>query len=663
MSTRRAGSTSLPARCVPIPSTSRSRRVQQRRQRSLRVTELVQQTADAAKSLSLSFATRSSYPFQNSNSQKNIPSLPFISSSAAHSRAADFLFSSCRRFDALRGVSSAEVEADLSGLVRARGVVPLVADRVSLPSSCGGVDLLKILPSDISSSYLSPPASSLPVSSSSRPVFTGAMSEYVKLIKRLLALEMLSFTTNPVVVNGLFTVPKDGDKQRLIIDARPANEVLGEPPKVVLPSPDLIADLVVDRDRPLFVAKVDLDNFYHRLRLPDWLHPYFALPAVQAKLLGHDFVSRFGAETYVYPCCTRLPMGWSHSVFLAQAAHQFIIDNYTSLKRCDQLCAGNDLSVSRPRHALYIDDVFFLGHDRQLVAQQQQQYFAAITKVGLVVKWSKVTSPTACGCECLGLVVDGTEHIVGVSVPKLRDLIVQTRAVLSRGSATGRQLSQVVGKWTWACLVRRPLLSVFSSVYRFIERADRRLFSLWPSVVKELQAIIRLAPLMWASLRCRYFPDVIATDASSLGFGVVAFTPERSKLLAAAASPLVTPEQGVFVLHPAIVSLLEPMSGRTIVSAPWRAPEHINSLELRAVKTATKWVTSRPSSLRSSVLLLCDSAVVSHSLNKGRSSSPLLLPRLRAIAAFVLVFGIRLVVRWIPSAANPADAPSRLQNG
>ena len=35
-------------------------------------------------------------------------------------------------------------------------------------------------------------------------------------------------------------------------------------------------------NEPFCVAKVDLDNFYHRIRLPEWLQPYFALPPVRA---------------------------------------------------------------------------------------------------------------------------------------------------------------------------------------------------------------------------------------------------------------------------------------------------------------------------------------------------------------------------------------------
>ena len=47
-------------------------------------------------------------------------------------------------------------------------------------------------------------------------------------------------------------------------------------------TPDVIAGLQVDPDKPVYVAKSDLSDFYHRLLLPAWLVPYFALPGVKA---------------------------------------------------------------------------------------------------------------------------------------------------------------------------------------------------------------------------------------------------------------------------------------------------------------------------------------------------------------------------------------------
>jgi hypothetical protein len=97
----------------------------------------------------------------------------------------------------------------------------------------------------------------------------------------------------------------------------------------------------------------------------------------------------------------------------------------------------------------------------------------------------------------------------------------------------------------------------------------------------------------------------------------------------------------------------------TIISTPWTKPEHINVLEVRALSTAIRWTLSCPASLGCRLLSLSDSQVVVFAVSKGRSSSFQILRRLRYLSSMVLAGGLRLVMRWIPSTANPADAPSR----
>jgi hypothetical protein len=78
-----------------------------------------------------------------------------------------------------------------------------------------------------------------------------------------------------------------------------------------------------------------------------------------------------------------------------------------------------------------------------------------------------------------------------------------------------------------------------------------------------------------------------------------------------------------------------------------------------SASAAIRWVVSLKSSIRRRLLLLSDSQVVVGALSKGRSSSHNLLCRLRPVSALLLASGIQLYCRWIPSADNPADEPSR----
>jgi hypothetical protein len=453
---------------------------------------------------------------------------------------------------------------------------------------------------------------------------------------------MVSFTAKPKSVCGVFAVPKDKDADRLIIDARPTNRLFVEPAKVKLPTPDLLAQLETDPSRKFFVAKVDLDNFYHRLLLPVWIREYFALPPVRAADVGLE--SLYGSDTLIFPCCMTLPMGWSHSVLLAQMAHENFVSTHTALRPCDRITSSTDGLVDRIRHQIYIDDLILIGTDEHALRSAQTEYVDAVQAVGLVVKPSKVVAPSELGVECLGLEVDGTNHTVGVSATKLERLRSDTRRMLESGSCSGDDLSHIVGRWTWAALACRSAFSVFSAVYRFIQCARSRMFRIWPSVSRELRTMMGLAPLLHSSTKNLWLNRVVAVDASSLGMGVVTTRVTETPVVQSADSA---------------AAFVRARDWSTIVSSPWRKqPEHINVLEMRALCTAVRWILSLRSGAHR-VLVLSDSQVVVGAVSKGRSSSQLLLRRMRHMSALVLASGIRLSLQWIPSAANPADDPSR----
>jgi hypothetical protein len=96
-----------------------------------------------------------------------------------------------------------------------------------------------------------------------------------------------------------------------------------------------------------------------------------------------------------------------------------------------------------------------------------------------------------------------------------------------------------------------------------------------------------------------------------------------------------------------------------IIASPWKVEEHINSYELRSLSTALRWVLSHPGTIGKRVTMISDSQVAVGCITKGRSSSHVLLRRLRNISAHVLAANITVYTRWVPSAMNPADEPSR----
>lgn len=582
-------------------------------------------------------------------------------------------------------------------------VVPLVAERVALPDSLHIVPLESVLPSDVVTTYSEAAPSSLlrpqvevmgldaayPLR---RPRVAGSRAEYVRLIGRLRSQGMVSFTATPKAVNGVFTVGKDADSDRLIIDAQPANRLFVDPPHVSLPDPSHLVQMQVPAGFTLFAGKSDLSNFYHHLGLPQWMQPYFSLPSLTAAELRSIGVD---ADCELHPMCVTVPMGFSHGVYLAETVHEHVVYSSGALSACDNIVrmVSPAVTAERALHGIIIDDFFLFSLNQQLAARQFEGVLAAYRRAGFVVKASKVVRPTAEPVKVIGFEVGGPTSMVCLSTESRFALVRATLAVLRVGQLTGTALAHLVGRWTWCMLVRRPALSVLQRVYRFIEAARRRRFDLWPTVRRELWMLLGLLPLLHARLDAPLFHRAIASDASELAAGVVAtpLTPDLHRRLwplcstrrhavlqtqlqsDSAANPLHSSRLLLSAAQRAELSIagdvfhsfyddVSDARWSTIVSKAWRDPEHINALELRAVLLAVHWVLSFPSSLTRRVFLLVDSTVAFFSLWKGRSSSPQLLLILRKIGALLLASGVSLLPGWVPSEVNPADNPSRLRS-
>ena len=99
---------------------------------------------------------------------------------------------------------------------------------------------------------------------------------------------------------------------------------------------------------------------------------------------------------------------------------------------------------------------------------------------------------------------------------------------------------------------------------------------------------------------------------------------------------------------------------RVVAGWAWRGqPEHINSLELRAVYTTLKWRICHKRQVGCRFLHLVDSLVVLHALARGRSSSRKLRSCLSRVNALLLCSGCQPLWGYVHTDLNPADKPSR----
>ena len=623
--------------------------------------------------------------------------LPPISTSAFDLSAA------FRAFDTVE-LSSASSVGLPSSYDSSSGVLPLVADRVALPDNLQHVSILSTLPTQTAAHYSEPTSLLLPPSVVAervaaarlrKPRVLATRGEYIRLVRRMLGLGMLQLSSTPQCVNSLFGVPK-GDDIRLILDARLANCYFIDAPTVRLPTPSHFAQLQATSG--FVVSKLDLSNFYHQLVLPEWIRPYFALPPLSAKeqsqLAQHTdlpasvrdvLAACRSSTTRLYPCCVTLPMGFSHSVFLAQCVHEHVLYSYSCLSPRDNLLNLLSPLIDRPLHALYIDDCVLVGPRESDVRQQYSSVLEAYRRAMLPVKQSKCTEATEKAVTVLGVDICGEQRSIALSMDRHFRIVRSTAALLSQPLVSARDLARVLGAWTWELLLRRPALSALKHSYRFVERfLYQPARPLWPCVARELFVLTALSPLLTVDLQAPWADHIIATDASLDAAGVVsaALRPDMLHTLwplsaihlpsllprplpsSSSESPLVLsqPSASAFpssVLVSTVQQSVQPTRWSTLVSRAWTRQAHINSLELEAMQLGVRWHASRPASIGARLPLILDSSVAYHITRKGRTTASALLSTFRRTAALTLAMSVSLVPVWLPSHLNPADAPSR----
>ena len=97
----------------------------------------------------------------------------------------------------------------------------------------------------------------------------------------------------------------------------------------------------------------------------------------------------------------------------------------------------------------------------------------------------------------------------------------------------------------------------------------------------------------------------------------------------------------------------------TVISVPWREPDHINSCEGRARLLGVRWVVRQEALHCGRVLFLLDSQVTLGGAASGRTGSYRMSHLHRKSSAHLVAGHIRAHYGYVRSEDNPADAGSR----
>ena len=592
-------------------------------------------------------------------------------------------------------------------------VQPFDASRLSMPKRAAVVPLDDWLHESTRLLWNAPELET-PPSEPVRGYFPVTMAQWRaslrKMVRAGLATTLPSNTRDPSLAAGAFTVRKDVDRDRLIADRRPENARERQVGLCLLPYGPRLRRVQLRGGQYMRCSVQDLHNMYYVFKVsPERLARQIIGPRVPLSWFAHlddesldtadlgpelehwhwsDVRPKSRSGTPWKPGPGELPgmaqvaltaalMGDLNAVTVCQQAHRRMLLASGGLHPDELLLPGKSFPCGALFGDAYVDDlaVFMILHFSARGIQEDekrlQRIFAMYENVGFA-RNDKGVLMEADRVDVWGAEVRGFKGTVAYGLQKRATLCMATLLSCSLG-VSGKQLSQLVGTWSYACAYRREVLAVLDTAFLAVRKLPLHRKVL-PSgaLLDELVALVGLMPLMESDLRARPHLRLYASDASESGLGACSAPISEScwQSLFKLAE-----ERGCHVRldwqSTDVAKLVDNRSAACGIAlqAKWGAclqvevtrARHINLLELEALYRLLEKI-ARSGVRRARLLVLVDSQVTLGAVTKGRSSSRRVNFWLRRVAGVCLSYGLSVDLVWVPTKANPADAPSRFVN-
>ena len=496
---------------------------------------------------------------------------------------------------------------------------------------------------------------------------------------------------------GLFAVPKDLDRDRLILDARPPNTV----EKALntwtqtMSSATCLSNIELDDDQCLIMSGRDIRDYFYQFTVSEQrCRRNFLAGLLQPEDLRFIFDRDFTEPGYVG--LSTLAMGDLNACEFAQGSHVQLILSCGGADRSELLMMREPIPRGLLSIGVVIDDLVCL--EKVLRADLQNGVFSRRSELDrrmelIMKKYAEVGLPTnekkafdnTTSSSFWGVQVDGEKGLVRANETRLWPLLLITLRVCCLGLTTIGLLRSLAGSYISILSLRRRLLSSMNFVFDAIAASeyDSQVLRLSKDLTDELFTMMILSTLAVVNLRAKTLGTVRATDASNWGMAAVAadvpvaiarealrlslskgcwtklLPPAkawlRSKELLAEDDELPGGEH--FDVHPFWEGLARSIEYKEM----WRRMHpkliHVNIGELRAHLIEETKVGLQHCSVR--VAYALDSQVALGSLVKGRASSKALNSELLRSLPMMLGCDLYGGYGYWPSKLNRADGPTR----
>ena len=497
------------------------------------------------------------------------------------------------------------------------------------------------------------------------------------------------------VLNGIFAIPKDLERDRMILDARAPNqaESIQQPWLRSMASVEQLQWIELKETEELRVSAEDLREYYHCFRIEEQRirRNGLALKFRPSELRHLScYEPSLERADFVRPCLRTLAMGDSCAVGIGQESHLSVLLR-TGAVRVEQLVT---LSGRPPRTniiaGLLIDD--FAVIEKVAKGSEAREHEAPGLMKRVHAGYAAAKMPRHEGksiaaadkAEFWGGELDGREGVFRPAARRSVPLASLLLRAVAGGKATPELLEVFAGSLVSIFQFRRRLMSILDKIYSEpLGVPPRGVFVMSAALKDELLTSAVLLSQASIDFRTPGAPVLVASDASSKSEAAVfaeiteaasselcrhglqkglwakllkpvdALMRERGEL----ADDLQLPS-GVYSSHPCWETVCKTLQfkqlGRTKYPGKRR---HINIGELRAALAAEAWVGRRWPSRR--YVHLQDSQVSLATLVKGRSSSGSLNTELKKSLGDYLGFNVKASYGFIKTHLNPADDPTR----
>jgi len=286
--------------------------------------------------------------------------------------------------------------------------------------------------------------------------------------------------------------------------------------------------------------------------------------------------------------------------------------------------------------------------------------------------------------KIVGYQVEQETSVLRLPIEKMWNL-AQALRWLSWGRLVDTELLRsLVGVWLWAALVARKWLSIPSAVFRFVDLYPLQRVRWWRSAREEVVMMAAVVPFFRMSLSRPVADWVVAMDAEGAndfdagGFGVVMARASQhlveltvlrdgrpGRTIAKLNGDLTRVRQRQKELKALVaMSFLPPeLAGLTwlpLLRGRWKFRDHVMLGEGRATLKALEILAASVCFRGMIVPGLEDNESWAAAGTKGRSPVPQINFMLRRRAALLEASDVDMPLPWINTAAQPADALSRI---